>query len=123
MTDKTPTGHEHHLELPEGTAVIRNPDEHELQDSIGSPDDSELLESHGRHFHLIEGSNRTVIEVTHFVERRHGLLRKPQLEEEKTVYLLPSGTSLLEARRIGYRLLEHPIDPISRARAIKAPTD
>jgi len=123
MSDKRPTSGEAQLDLPEGTAVIHNPDERKLQDSIGSPEESELLERHGRHFHLIEGSNRTVIEVTHFVQRRHGLLGKPQLEEEKTVYLLPSGISLMEARRIGYRLLEHPIDPISRARAIKGPTD
>jgi hypothetical protein len=121
MSDKNPTDPQHHVELPEGTAVLHNPDERELHNSIGSPDESELLERHGRHFHLIEGSNRTIIEVTHFVERRHGLLRKPQLEKETTVYLLPAGTPLLEARRIGYRLLQHPIDPISSARDSKDP--
>ncbi len=114
MSEK-PSGGEDHLELPSGTAVIHNPDERELQDAIGSPGDSELLERHGRRFHVIEGANRTIIELRHFVERRHGILGKKHLEEETTVYLLPEGTSLSEARRIGYRLLEQPIGSISSA--------
>lgn len=46
------------------------------------------------------------IEVTHFLERRKGVFKKKELVEDKTIYLLPEGTNLMEARRIGYRLLE-----------------
>ena len=114
MPDETSSGQHPSLELPEGTAILRNPVEEELRDAVGFPEDSELLERHGRHFHLIEGANRTILEVTHFVERRQGFLDDPHLEEDKTVYLLPEGTSLLEARRIGYRLLERAPDSDGR---------
>jgi hypothetical protein len=100
-------------DVPPGTAVIRNPSKEEFDKTVGFPEDSELLERHGRYFHLIEGRNRTVLEVTHFVERRHGLLRRRQLEKERVVYLLPEGTTLLEARQVGYRLLEKPTDALS----------
>jgi hypothetical protein len=94
------------LGLPEGTEVIHNPSGEEEYDAVGFPDRSELDERHGKHFHLIGGSKRIAIEVVHFVERRRGFFRPPELEEDKTVYLLPVGTSYLEARRIGYRLLD-----------------
>lgn len=97
---------EQRLELPEGTEVIRNPTGREEDEAVGFPDDSELLERHGKHFHLIGGSRRMAIEVIHFVERRKGVFEKKELLEDKTVYLLPEGTDLMEARRIGYRLLE-----------------
>jgi hypothetical protein len=100
-------------DLPPGTSVVRNPSKEEFEETVGFPEDSELLERHGRYFHLIEGRNRTVLEVTHFVERTHGLLRKRQLEKERVVYLLPEGTTLLEARQAGYRLLEKPTDDLS----------
>ncbi|MFN2526973.1 MAG: hypothetical protein ABR505_12045 [Actinomycetota bacterium] len=111
MPEESNRGHLEELGLPDGTAILRNPSEDELRDAAGFPEDSELLERHGRRFHLIEGRDRTILEMVHFVERRHGVLRKPQIEEDTTIYLLPKGTSLLEARRIGYDLLERSIEP------------
>jgi hypothetical protein len=113
MPDETDSRPHPSLELPEGTAILRNPVEEDLGDAVGFPEDSELLERHGRHFHLIEGANRTILEVTHFVEQRHGF-HNPHLEQEKIVYLLPEGTSWLEARRIGYRLLARSPDSDGR---------
>jgi hypothetical protein len=95
-----------HLELPQGTEVIHNPSVKERDEAIGFPDDSELFERHGRHFQLVGGSRRMAIEVTHFFERRKGAFKKEELVKDTTVYLLPEGTDLTEARRIGYRLLE-----------------
>lgn len=92
--------------VPEGTEIIHNPTRQEREQTIGFPDESEFLERHGRHFHLIEGSNRIVIEMAHYVVvRRHG---HEELVDERTLYVLPPGTDLLEARRIGYKLLERP---------------
>lgn len=95
-------------ELPAGTTVIHNPSAQEQDEAVGHPDDSELLERHGKRFHLIGGSQRMAIEVAHFVERREGLLKKSELVEDRTIYVLPKGVDLLEARRIGYRLIESP---------------
>lgn len=92
--------------LPAGTEIIRNPSSREEYEAMGLPDDSELLERHGKHFHLIGGSHRMAIEVIHFVEHHRGLLKNDELVEDKTIYLLPEGTSLLDARRMGYGLLE-----------------
>lgn len=92
--------------LPAGTEIIRNPSSKEEDAAVGFPDDSELLERHGKHFHLLGGSRRMAIEVIHFVEHHKGLLKSDELVKDKTVYLLPEGTSLLDARRVGYRLLE-----------------
>lgn len=92
--------------LPPGTEILRNPGDSEEDEEVGFPDDSELVERHGRHFHLIGGSQRMAIELIHFVERRKGLFKKRELVEDKTVYLLPEGTGLMAARKIGYRLLE-----------------
>jgi hypothetical protein len=90
--------------IPEGTEIIHNPTPKEREATIGLPEESEFIERHGRHFQLLEGSNRTVIEMAHFVEvRSHG---RSELIDERTLYVLPPETSLLEARRIGYRLLE-----------------
>jgi hypothetical protein len=90
--------------LPKGTEVIHNPASGELETEVGFPEESDLLERHGRRFHLIEGRDRIAIECAHFVDRRvHG---RPQLVQDQTVYVLPQGTSLMEARRIGY----HPLD-------------
>jgi hypothetical protein len=59
MPDETDSRPHPSLELPEGTAILRNPVEEDLGDAVGFPEDSELLERHGRHFHLIEGANRS----------------------------------------------------------------
>lgn len=95
-------------ELPPGTTVIHNPSAKEQEEVVGHPDDSELLERHGKRFHLIGGSQRMAIEVIHFVERHKGLLKKSELVEDRTIYVLPEGVDLMEARRIGYRLLDSP---------------
>lgn len=95
-------------ELPPGTTVIHNPSAKEQDEVVGHPDDSELLERHGKRFHLIGGSQRMAIEVIHFVERHKGLLKKSELVEDRTIYVLPEGVDLMEARRIGYRLLDSP---------------
>lgn len=92
--------------LPPGTEILRNPGDPEEDEEVGFPDDSEFIERHGRHFHLIGGSQRMAIEVIHFVERKKGLFKQRELVEDKTVYLLPEGIDLLEARKIGYRLLD-----------------
>lgn len=89
---------------PTGTEIIHNPAPGELEAEVGFPEESELVERHGGRFHLIDGRDRIAIELGHFVERRgHG---RPELVEDRTVYVLPEGTSLFEARRIGYHLLE-----------------
>jgi hypothetical protein len=93
-------------DLPPGTEILRNPTQTEEDQNVGFPVDSELIERHGKHFHLIGGSHRMAIEVIHFVERTRGLLKKRELVEDKTVYLLPEEIDLMEARNIGYRLLE-----------------
>ena len=93
-------------DLPAGTEILHNPSQTDEDQDVGFPDDSELIERHGKHFHLIGGSDRMAIEVIHFVERKKGLLKKRELVEDKTVYVLPEGTDLMEARMIGYRLLE-----------------
>jgi hypothetical protein len=95
-----------HLDLPQGTEIIHNPSVRARDEAVGFPDGSELLERHGKHFHLIGGSRRMAIEVTHFFERSKGVFKKKELVKDTTVYLLPEGTDLMEARRIGYRLLE-----------------
>jgi hypothetical protein len=98
--------------LPVGTEILRNPTQAQEDKDVGFPDDTELIERHGKHFHLIGGSHRMAIEVIHFVERREGSLKKLEQVEDKTVYLLPEGIDLMEARRIGYRLLdESRVDP------------
>ena len=90
--------------VPTGTEIIHNPGPGELETEVGFPEESDLLERHGRRFHLIEGRDRIAIEWAHFVEPRgHG---RPQLVHDRTVYVLPQGTSLWEARRIGYHLLD-----------------
>jgi hypothetical protein len=92
--------------VPEGTEIIHNPSSKEREETIGFPEESEFIERHGRRFHLIEGRNRIVIEMAHYVEvRRHG---HEELVDERTLYVLPLGTELLEARRIGYKLLQLP---------------
>jgi hypothetical protein len=92
--------------LPPGTEILRKPSQSDEDQAVGFPEDSELIERHGKHFHLIGGSHRMAIEVIHFVERRRASFKKSELVEDKTVFLLPEGTELIEARRIGYRLLE-----------------
>ena len=92
--------------LPPGTEILRNPSSDTMDEEVGFPDESEFIERHGRHFHLLGGSERMAIEVIHFVERRKGFFKQLELVEDKTVYVLPEGTDLMEARRIGYRLLE-----------------
>jgi hypothetical protein len=92
--------------LPVGTEILRNPTQAQQDKDVGFPDDTELIGRHGKHFHLIGGSHRMAIEVIHFVERREGPLKKLEQVEDKTVYLLPEGIDLMEARRIGYRLLD-----------------
>lgn len=99
-------GHDDLRGLPPGTEILRNPRQTDEDQDVGFPDNSELIERHGKHFHLIGGSHRMALEVIHFVERRKGLLRKRELVEDKTVYLLPEGTDLMAARQIGYRLLD-----------------
>ncbi|MEA2451984.1 MAG: hypothetical protein QOG04_694 [Actinomycetota bacterium] len=92
--------------LPPGTEILRNPSQTREDQDVGFPEESELIERHGKYFHLIGGSQRMAIEVIHFLERRKGLFKKRELVEQKTVYLLPEGIDLMEARKIGYRLLE-----------------
>lgn len=94
--------------LPPGTEIIHNPTSEDLNDEVGFSEESELLERHGKHFHLIEGDKRIAIEVTLFVERREQ--GRPVLVEDRTAYVLPEGTSLMEARRLGYELLDRPHD-------------
>lgn len=90
--------------VPTGTEIIHNPGPGVLDAEVGFPEESELLERHGRRFHLVQGLDRIAIEVVHFVERYEQ--GRPDLVEDRTVYVLPQGTSVLEARRIGYDLLE-----------------
>lgn len=92
--------------LPPGTEILRNPSPDTMDEEVGFPDESELIERHSRHFHLLGGSERMAIEVIHFVERRKGFFKRLELVEDKTACVLPEGTDLMEARRIGYRLLE-----------------
>lgn len=90
--------------VPTGTEIIHNPASGELDTEVGFPQESELIERHGKRFHLVQGRNRIAIEVMHFVPRHeHG---RPDLVRDRTVYVLPAETSLNEARRIGYDLLE-----------------
>jgi hypothetical protein len=90
--------------MPTGTGIIHNPVPGELETAVGFPEGSELLERNGGRFHLIDGHRRIAIELGRLVEcREHG---RPELVEDRTVYVLPEGTSLLEARRIGYHLLD-----------------
>jgi hypothetical protein len=78
--------------LPTGTEIIHNPTRRERETTIGLPHESEILERHGRHFHLIEGSNRIVIEMAHYVEvRRDG---QTELVDERTLYVLSPKTDL-----------------------------
>lgn len=49
--------------MPEGTEIIHNPTRQERDQTIGFPDESKFMERHGRHFHLIGGRNRIVIEM------------------------------------------------------------
>lgn len=92
--------------LPEGTSIIHNPTQVDMDSHVGAAEGSDLLGRHGRRFHLINGSKRSAIEVTHFVEKRVGFLRKRELVLDRRVYVLPEGTSVHEARRIGDRLVE-----------------
>jgi hypothetical protein len=90
--------------MPTGTEIIHNPAPGELEVEVGFSKESELLERHGGRIHLIDGHDRIAIELGCLVEHReHG---RPELVEDHTVYVLPEGTSLFEARRIGYHLLE-----------------
>lgn len=50
--------------------MIRNPSWKKEDDAVGFPDDSELLERHGKHFHFIGGSRQMARELIHFVEHR-----------------------------------------------------
>jgi hypothetical protein len=89
---------------PTGTEIIHNPAPGELEAEVGFPEESELLERNGGRIHLRDGHDRIAIELGRLVERcEHG---RPELVEDRTVYVLPEGTSLFEARRIGYHLLE-----------------
>jgi hypothetical protein len=105
------TDHKHRPEerdisgFPEGTRIIHNPTQTDFDSHVGAAEGSDLLGRHGRRFQLIEGSKRTAIEVIHFVERGKGFFRKKELVLDRSVYVLPEGTSLDEARRIGYRLV------------------
>jgi hypothetical protein len=56
--------------FPEGTRIIHNPTQADIDSHVGAAEGSDLLGRHGRRFHLIEGSKGTAIEVIHFVERR-----------------------------------------------------
>jgi hypothetical protein len=99
--------------FPDGTQIIRNPSEAEREIRVGAPEGSELLGHHGRRFHLIEGSHRKAIEVTHFVRVRRGFFRKSDFVLDRALYVLPEGTSTVEARRIGYDLVRrHPGQPV-----------
>jgi hypothetical protein len=90
--------------LPTGTRVIHNPTPRELDRELGFPEESEVIERHGKRFHLIQGRDRTAIEIARFVETHgHG---RPKLVEDRTVYVLQAGIDLDEARRIGCALLE-----------------
>ena len=63
-----------------------------------------MIERHGKRFHLIQGRDRTAIEIARFVETRaHG---RPRLVENRTFYVLRAGIDLDEARRIGCTLLD-----------------
>ena len=104
-----PNGSQQKSELPPGTRVIHNPSAEEQDEVLGHPEDSELLERHGKRFHLIGRSRRMAIEVIRYVERQKGLLKKSELVEDRTIYMLPEGVDLMEARRIGYRLLERQV--------------
>jgi hypothetical protein len=107
--------------MPTGTEIIHNPAPGELEVEVGFSKESELLERHGGRIHLIDGHDRIAIELGCLVEHReHG---RPELVEDHTVYVLPEGTSLFEARRIGYHLLENdlPRTPISCGRHVVSP--
>lgn len=107
VTDHKHRPGEHDISgFPEGTHIIHNPTQADIDSHVGAAEGSDLLGRHGRRFHLIEGSKRTAIEVIHFVEGRGGFFRKKELVLDRSVYVLPEGTSLDEARRIGYRLVE-----------------
>jgi hypothetical protein len=95
--------------LPDGTQIIHNPSEADRDKRVGAAEGSELLGHHGRRFHLIEGSHRKAIEVTHFVLVRRRLFRRSELVLDRTLYVLPEETSTFEARRIGQDLVRrHP---------------
>jgi hypothetical protein len=90
--------------LPTGTRVIHNPTSRELDHELGFPEESEVIERHGKRFHLIQGRDHTGIEIARFVETHgHG---RPKLVEDRTFYVLQVGIDLDEARQIGYALLE-----------------
>jgi hypothetical protein len=90
--------------LPPGTEIIHYPTREQRDDRVGFPQDSELLERNGKHLHLIEGDKRIALEVMQFVNQRvHG---HPEFVEHRTLYVFPESTSLIEAHRIGYELLE-----------------
>lgn len=90
--------------VPTGTQVLRNPAWREVETAVGFPEESAIIERRGQRFHLIQGYERNAIEVARLVERREN--RRPDLVEDRTVYVLAPGTSLDEAHRISYDLLE-----------------
>lgn len=97
--------------VPEGTQIVHNATQADMDSRVGATEGSELLGHHGRRFHLIEGANRPAIEITHFVRVRRGFLRRTELVLDRTLYVLPEGTTSSEARRIGYDLVQrHPRD-------------
>ena len=84
--------------------MIHNPTSRELDRELGFPEESEVIERHGKRFHLIQGRDGTAIEIARFVET-HGHSR-PELVEDRAIYVLREGIDPDEARRIGYVLLE-----------------
>ena len=98
--------------LPDGTHIIHDPSEAARETEVGATEDSALLGHHGSRFHLISGSRRNAIEITHFVRVRKGFFGRSEVVLDRTLYVLPEGTTPFEARRIGYDLLRrHPRQP------------
>jgi hypothetical protein len=100
----TPAGEDSLSGLPPVTELIHNPTRDQRDDRVGFPEDSELLERHGKHLHLVEGDKHIALEVMHFVKQP--VHDHPEFVEDRTLYVFPDSTSLVEARRIGYELLE-----------------
>ena len=86
---------------------MHHPSQADMDGRVGAPQGSELLGHRGTRFHLIDGSRRKAIEVTHFVRVRRGFFRKEELVLDRILYVLPEGTTSVEARRIGSALVRH----------------